>query len=122
MDVNSRSSRRRCSIKIDNLEILQNSLENTCVRVSFLIKLQALTCNFIKKEALAQVFFCEFYEIFKNTFFTEHLRATASLTLLFFATVSVLYPCLNRLAVIFDFLVKYSATRSPSTAEKLSPK
>ena len=122
MDVNSRSSRRRCSIKIDNLKILQNSLENTCVRVSFLIKLQALTCNFIKKEALAQVFFCEFYEIFKNTFFTEHPRATASLTLLFFATVSVLYRCLNRLAVFFDFLVKYSATRSPSTAEKLSPK
>ena len=69
MDVNSRSSHRRCSIKVDNLKISQNSLENTCVRVSFLIKLQALTCNFIKKEALAQVFFCEFYEIFKNTFF-----------------------------------------------------
>ena len=30
------------------------------------------------KETLAKVFFCEFYEIFKNTFFTEHLRATAS--------------------------------------------
>ena len=26
-------------------------------------------CNFIKKEALAQVFSCEFCEIFKNTFF-----------------------------------------------------
>ena len=35
-------------------------------------------CNFIKKETLAQVFFCEFCEIFKNTFFTEHLRTTAS--------------------------------------------
>ena len=34
--------------------------------------------NFIKKETLAQVFFCEFYEIFKATFFTEHLRMTAS--------------------------------------------
>ena len=33
-------------------------------------------CNFIKKETLAQVFSCEFWEIFKNTFFTEHLRAT----------------------------------------------
>ena len=29
--------------------------------------------NFIKKETLAQVFSCEFCEIFKNTFFTEHL-------------------------------------------------
>ena len=36
------------------------------------------TCNFIKKETLAQVFSCKFYEIFKNTFFTKHLRATAS--------------------------------------------
>ena len=34
--------------------------------------------NFIKKEALAQMFFCEFCEISKNTFFTEHLWATAS--------------------------------------------
>ena len=31
-------------------------------------------CNFIKRETLAQVFSCEFYEIFKNTFLTEHLR------------------------------------------------
>ena len=35
-------------------------------------------CNFIKKETLAQVFSCDFCEIFQNTFFTEHLRATAS--------------------------------------------
>ena len=35
-------------------------------------------CNFIKKETLAQVFSCEFYEISKNTFFTEHPSATAS--------------------------------------------
>ena len=26
-------------------------------------------CNFIKKETLAQVFSCEFFEISKNTFF-----------------------------------------------------
>ena len=30
-------------------------------------------CNFIKKEALAQVFSCEFCEISKNTLFIEHL-------------------------------------------------
>ena len=28
---------------------------------------------FNKKETLGQVFFCEFFEISKNTFFTEHL-------------------------------------------------
>ena len=32
---------------------------------------------FFKKETLAQVSFCEFYEISKNTFFTEHLGITA---------------------------------------------
>ena len=35
-------------------------------------------CNFIKKETLAHVFSCEFCEISKNTFFTEHLWTTAS--------------------------------------------
>ena len=34
--------------------------------------------DFIKKEALAQVFSCEFCEISKNTIFTEHLWTTAS--------------------------------------------
>ena len=33
---------------------------------------------FIKKKSLAEVFSCEFCEIFKNTFFIEHLRGTAS--------------------------------------------
>ena len=31
----------------------------------------------LKKETLAQMFSCEFCEIFKNTFFTEHLWTTA---------------------------------------------
>ena len=38
------------------LEISQNSQENICARISFLIKLQAEACNFIKKETLAQLF------------------------------------------------------------------
>ena len=57
-------------------EILQNSQENTYARVSFLIKLKADPCNFIRKETLAQVFSSEFCEITKNTFFTEHVWAT----------------------------------------------
>ena len=43
------------------LEIPQNSQENTFARVSLLKKLHA------------QVLSCEFCEISKNTFFTEHL-------------------------------------------------
>ena len=53
------------------LEILQNSQENTLVRVSFLIKLPASVRKVIKNKALAQVFFCEFREISENTFFTD---------------------------------------------------
>ena len=53
----------------------QNSQENACVRDSILIKLHSQGC---KKETLAQVFSCEFSKISKNTFFTEHLRTTAS--------------------------------------------
>ena len=36
---------QRCSVKKVFLEIKQNSQENTCVRVSFLIKLQAEVCE-----------------------------------------------------------------------------
>ena len=43
------------------LEISQNSQENTCSRVSFLI-------NFIKKETQAQVISCRFCEISKKSF------------------------------------------------------
>ena len=54
------------------LKILQNLQENT----------QAQACNFIKKETLALVFSCELCEIFKDTFFTEHLRAIASVRII----------------------------------------
>ena len=56
-----------CSVNKEFQKILQNSPENTCARVSFLIKLKALAGNFIKKETLAQVFSCECYKISKNT-------------------------------------------------------
>ena len=66
-----RSSHRRCSVK----EVLRNFAKNTgkylCESLFFLNV--AGLCNFIKKEALARVFFYEFCEIFKTTFFKEHL-------------------------------------------------
>ena len=59
---------RRRSVKRVLWEISQNSQENTYLRISALIKLQAQAWNFIKKETLAQVFSCEFCEISKNIF------------------------------------------------------
>ena len=49
------------------------SQENTFARVSFLIKLQAEHVTLLKK-TLAQVFSCEFCDIFKNTVFFKTLR------------------------------------------------
>ena len=69
---------QRCSIKKVFLEVSQNSQKNTCARVSFLIKLLASAYNFIKKETPAQVFSCEFGEIFKNTSFYRTLPVAAS--------------------------------------------
>ena len=71
VDPTFRSSQRSWSIKKVFLKISQNSQQNTCAKVSFLIKLQASVCNFIEKEALEQIFPVTFCKIFKNTFFTE---------------------------------------------------
>ena len=49
------------------LEISPNSQENTYARVSF-----------IKKEPPAQVFSCEFWDIFKNTFWYRTPPVVAS--------------------------------------------
>ena len=49
------------------LEISQNSQENTCARISDL-----------QLETLAPAFYCEFCEIYQNTFSTEHLWMIAS--------------------------------------------
>ena len=59
-----RSSQRRCPVRKG---VLRN-----------FAKFRPQDCNFIKKETHAQVFSCEFCEIFKNTFFREHLQETAS--------------------------------------------
>ena len=40
------------------LEILQNSQENSCARVSFFNKVAGLPATLLKNETLAQVFSC----------------------------------------------------------------
>ena len=62
--------------------VLKNFVKFTktaCARVFFLIKFQPEAYNFIEKETLAQLFPSEFYQIFKHSFFTEHIRVTASI-------------------------------------------
>ena len=69
---------RRYSVQKSVLENLQNLQENPCARVSFLISCRPLASNFIKKANLAQLFSCEFCEIFKNNFFYRTPLVAAS--------------------------------------------
>ena len=48
------------------------SAETCCNSMKIFVK------NFFIKEILTQVIWCKFWEIFKNTFFIEKLRAIAS--------------------------------------------
>ena len=63
MEKKDRSSHRKWSMKIGVLRNFAKSQRNACTRVSFLKKLPVPACNFVKKENLPQVFFCEFCEI-----------------------------------------------------------
>ena len=87
----TRESHRRYSIKKVFLKISQYSQENTCARVPFLFKLQ----TFIKKETVAQGFSREFFKIFKNTFFPEHLWMTVSVLKQLLALYFAIYIAAN---------------------------
>ena len=54
----------RCSVKKVFIKLSQISQKNTCARISFLIKLQAQACNYIKKDTLGLVLSCEICEIY----------------------------------------------------------
>ena len=66
----SRSSHPRCSVRKGVVSNFAKLTGKQCVRPATLLK----------KETLAQVFSCEFCEISKNTFFTEHLQIITSLS------------------------------------------
>ena len=75
-----KSSHRRCSIKKGVLRNFVKYIGKHLCQSSFFHKIAGLRpANFIKKETLAQVFFCEFCEIFKNTFFIEDFLLKCSI-------------------------------------------
>ena len=90
----ARGSHRKCSLRKGVLKNFAKFAKTTCARVSFLTKLQVWPATLLK-ETLAQVFSCEFYEISKNTFSTEHLWATAS--------VLHIFSCNSRKTIRFHF-------------------
>ena len=73
-----RSSHMRCSIikaVLKNIVILKG--KHLCWSF-FLIKLQDFRPITLLKETRTQVFSCEYYNIFKNTYFEKHLPTAAS--------------------------------------------
>ena len=62
---------RRCSVKEVLLEISQNSQENSCTKVSFLIKLQASTL--LKIRLWHRCFPVNFAKFLRAAFLTEYL-------------------------------------------------
>ena len=77
----SRSSRPGVLCKNGVLENFAKFTGKRLCHSLFLIKLQASSYNFIKKGTLAQVFSCEFCEVFKNTFIYRTPLVTASVLL-----------------------------------------
>ena len=75
-------------------------------------KIQPQACNIIKKETLAHVFSCEFCEISKNTFFTEHLRVTRSIKALIKTALLVFAKKINPYSKRNENLISFSGRLS----------
>ena len=69
----SEAAVRICSSKKLFLKISQYLQKNTCVEVSFNKVAGLKTCSFTKKRLQHWCFSCDYWAIFKNTFFTSHL-------------------------------------------------
>ena len=65
--------RNRCPVVFDTKDVLKIFSKFTGKQLCGALSCRPETCNFIKKETLTQVFFGKFCEIFKITFFIEHL-------------------------------------------------
>ena len=73
---NGKALTRSCSVKKAVLKNFLKFTEKHLRQSLFFNKIEV--CNFIKTENLAQVFSCEFSEIFKNTFIQRTRLVTAS--------------------------------------------
>ena len=70
----SEAAAPRCSMKKVFLEISQNSQENTCARVSFLITFFNKSATLLKKRLWHSYFPVNYAKFLRTPFFTEYLR------------------------------------------------
>ena len=68
-----RSSHQMCSVQKVFSKISQNSPENTCARVSFLIKLQAWPTTLLKKRLWNRCFPVNFATFLRTSLLGKHL-------------------------------------------------
>ena len=78
-----------CSVKKVFFKISQNSQENACGRVPFLIKMQAAPATLLKKRLWHKRFPVNFAKFLRTPFFTEHLSTTASKSILSLTAISL---------------------------------
>ena len=72
-----RSSHGRCSVgKVALKDFAKFTGKHLFQGLLFFLNCSSRASNFIKKESLTQMFFCEFYGIYKNTIFTKQRWAT----------------------------------------------
>ena len=65
---------QRCSVKRVFKEISQNSQENTCAGVSFLIGCRPQPATLLKKRLWHRCFRVDFAKFIRTHFLTEHLQ------------------------------------------------
>ena len=82
---------QRCSVKKLLLEIWQNSQENNCARVSFLIKLRARSATLLKKRLWHRYFPVNILKFLTLLFHTEHLWWLLLDLVCFFAKILLHY-------------------------------
>ena len=82
---------QRCYVKKVFLEISQTSQENTCARVSFLIKWQAAPATLLKNRPWHRCFSVNFAKFLRTPFFTEHLWWLL-FVIITFSSASPLFP------------------------------
>ena len=100
-----RSSHRRCPVRKG---VLRNFATFIGKHLCQSPLLHSSVCSFIKKENRSQVFPCEFCEVSRNTFFTEHLWATTSVYFtewMFWVKGNVLYYVLMLCLEFFGFFI-----------------
>ena len=122
----NRSSHQSCSITKAVLRNFTKFTGKHLCRSLFFNRCMPQACNFIKKEALTQVFSCGFCEIFKNTFLTEQIRATTFVANPSFDQVILEMSCFVCIIhIYFDInssFVSYKLITSINTQPKIQQK